>query len=74
MEITEDIETVVTANKTEQKIMIVMPIVLIGMIKMMSPDFASNFTTITGVISTTIAIVLFVVSYIIGKIVLDIKV
>lgn len=51
-----------------------MPIVLIGMIKMMSPDFASNFTTITGVISTTIAIVLFVVSYIIGKIVLDIKV
>ncbi len=74
MEITEAIETVVTANKTEQKIMIVMPIVLIGMIKMMSPDFASNFTTITGVISTTVAIVLFVVSYIIGKIVLDIKV
>lgn len=74
MEISEDIETVVTSNKTEQKIMIAMPIALIAMIKMMSPDFAANFTTFTGVISTTIAIGLFVASYAIGKVVLNIKV
>jgi tight adherence protein B len=73
MEAREEIETVVTSAKTEQNIMIVMPILLIGMIKMLSPDFAANFTTVTGVISTTIAIVMFVVAYFVGKIVLDIK-
>lgn len=74
MEIAEDIETVVTSNKTEQMIMIVMPIALIGMIKMMSPEFAANFTTLTGIISTTIAIAMFVVAYFVGKAVLNIKV
>ncbi|MBO5447949.1 MAG: type II secretion system F family protein [Ruminococcus sp.] len=74
MEIREEIETVVTGNKSEQNIMIVMPIALIGVIKMMSPDFAANFTTLTGVISTTVAVILFVIAYFIGKIVLDIKV
>ena len=74
MEITEDIETIVTANKTEQNIMIVMPIGLIGMIKMMSPEFAANFATGAGIIATTIGVVLFVASYYVGKIVLDIKV
>lgn len=74
MEIAEDIETVVTSNKTEQTIMICMPIALIGMIKMMSPDFAANFTTFTGILSTTIAIVMFVVAYFVGKAVLNIKV
>lgn len=74
MEINEDIETVVTSNKTEQNIMIVMPIILIGMIKMMSPDFAANFVTPSGIIATTIAIGLFIVAYIVGKNVLDIKV
>lgn len=74
MEINEEIETVVTSNKTEQKIMIAMPIALIAMIKMMSPDFAANFVTLTGIISTTIAIVMFVVAYMVGKVILDIKV
>lgn len=74
MEINEDIETVVTANKTEQSIMMVMPIVLIAIIKFMSPDFASNFTTPSGIAATTVAVVLFVASYFIGKAVLDIKV
>lgn len=74
MEIAEDIETVVTGSKNEQNIMVVMPILLIGMIKLMSADFADNFTTPTGIISTTIAIGMFVASYFIGKAVLDIKV
>ena len=74
MEIAEDIETVVTSAKNEQNIMVVMPIILIGMIKLMSEDFATNFTTFTGILSTTIAIGLFVVAYFIGKVLLDIKV
>lgn len=74
MEIAEDIETVVTGSKNEQNIMVVMPILLIGMIKLMSEDFAANFTTPTGIISTTVAIGMFIASYFIGKAVLDIKV
>ena len=74
MEITEDIETLVTSNKMEQNIMIVMPIALIGVIKMMSPEFAANFVTVTGIISTTISIVIFIIAYFIGKSVLDIKI
>ena len=74
MELAEDIETVVTGAKNEQNIMVVMPILLIGMIKMMSEDFAANFTTVTGILSTTFAIGMFVAAYFIGKVVLDIKV
>ncbi len=74
MEINEEIETIVTSNKTEQNIMIVMPIALIGVIKMMGPDFAENFVTPTGIASTTIAIVLFAASYFVGRKILEIKV
>lgn len=74
MAIEEDIETIVTANKLEQKIMIVMPIGLIAMIKMMSAEFAANFVTPSGLIATTIAIIMFVISYFVGKAILDIKV
>ena len=74
MEIREEIETVVTANKTEQNLMIVMPIILIAAIKGMSPEFAANFATPTGVLSTTFAIIIFVISYYVGKMVLDIKI
>ena len=74
MEISEDIETLVTSNKMEQNIMILMPIALIGVIKMMSPEFAANFVTPTGIISTTISIVIFVIAYFVGKAVLDIKI
>lgn len=74
MEIREEIETVLTSNKSEQNVMVLMPIALIGVIKMMSPEFAANFVTVTGIISTTIAVGIFVASYAIGRIILDIKV
>jgi len=74
MAIAEDIETLVTSNKMEQNIMVLMPIALIGVIKMMSPEFAANFVTTTGIISTTISIFIFVVAYFIGKAVLNIKI
>lgn len=74
MEISEEIETVVTASKMDQNIMLVMPIVLIGAIKFMSPDFANNFITATGIMATTAALIIFVVSYFLGKKILEIKV
>lgn len=40
---------------------------------MMSPEFANNFVTPTGIISTTVSLIIFVVAYFIGKAVLDIK-
>lgn len=74
MEIDEEIETMVTANRNEQNIMMVMPIALIAMIKMMSPEFAANFVTPSGIISTTIAVALFIGAYFIGRKILDIKI
>lgn len=74
MGILEEIETTVTASKNEQYIMLIMPILLIGMIKMASADFAENFVTPTGLAATTIAIAMFVASYFLGKKLLDIKV
>lgn len=74
MTITEEIETIVSSNELEQYIMIFMPIILIAMIKMMSPEFAANFVTGTGIISTTLSIVFFVIAYFVGKSVLSIKI
>lgn len=73
MEIKEEIETMVSASKMEQTVMIFMPIGLIGIMKSMSPDFAANFATPAGVASTTIAIGLFIVSYFVGRKILNIK-
>lgn len=74
MAIQEEIETIVASNKMEQNIMIIMPIALIGIIKFMSPEFAENFTSPTGLISTTIGIALFGLAYWLGKEFLNIKV
>ena len=74
MEISEEIETVVTSSKTEQNLMLVMPVALIGVIKSMSPDFAADFATASGVLATTIAIIIFAVAYYVGKKILDIKI
>lgn len=74
MEIHEDIETIVTANKNEQYLMIGMPIILVGMIKGISPEFGSNFATPSGIFSTTIAIICFAFAYKIGQAVLKIRV
>lgn len=74
MEVELEIQTIVTGSKNEQMIMTVMPIALVAVIKMMSPEFAANFATLSGIISTTIAIVLFVAAYFVGNIVLAIKI
>lgn len=74
MSVEEEIETVVSGSKNEQYIMLVMPMILVGMIKMSSADFASNFTTVAGLVSTTIGVVLFITSYLLGRKLLEIKI
>lgn len=74
IEIAEDIETIVTSGKMDQNIMLFMPIALIAIIKFMSPEFAANFATPAGIVSTTIAAMCFIGAYFLGKTMLDIKI
>jgi tight adherence protein B len=74
MEIREEIETAVTAAAAERNVMMVMPVALIFVIKAMSPDFASNFTTPAGIAATTAAVALFIAAYFVGRAVLDIEI
>jgi tight adherence protein B len=74
MSVAEEIETTVAGSKNEQYIMLIMPVLLVGMIKVSSPDFASNFATTSGVMATTVGIILFVASFFLGKKLLDIKI
>ena len=74
MEISEEIETIVTSAKSEQYLMIVMPVILIAMIKMMSAEFAANFATPAGIGATTAGIALFITAFFVGRAVLNIKV
>ena len=69
-----EIETIVTSSKTEQSLMMVMPIGIVGMIKAMSPELGKNFTTPAGLVATTIGVIMFVAAYFIGQKVLDIKI
>lgn len=69
-----EIQTKVTSNKNEQNIMMIMPVIIVGMVKMMGGDFAENFTTPSGLLFTTIGIGLFVLAYFIGQSILKIDV
>lgn len=74
MQLETEIQTKITSNKNEQNIMMVMPIVIVGMVKMMGGDFAENFTTPSGLLFTTVGIGLFILSYFIGQSILKIDV
>lgn len=73
MEINEEVETTISASKMNLNIMTVMPIFMIAAIKLMSEDFAKNFTTPSGIAATLVAVVIFVLSYFIGKKIMVIK-
>lgn len=73
IEIEMEIESLVASNKMEQNIMIILPIILVAMLKTTSPEFASNFSSVSGIFATIFAIVSFVAAYIIGQKILDIK-
>lgn len=72
IDIALEIRTVIASKKSEQNVMTCMPIIFVFLIKMMGTDMV-DLTSFIGRVSTTIAVVLFVVSFFIGKKILDIK-
>ncbi len=72
--IEEEIETKISGGKNEQNIMVVMPIIIIGVLKLSGGNFAANFTTATGILCTTVALVAFVGAYMVGRKIMDIEV
>lgn len=73
MEINEEVMTTISSSKLNLNIMTLMPIFMIAAIKMMSPDFAANFATPSGIVATVVAVVIFVLAYFIGKKIMVIK-
>lgn len=73
LEISEQIETAITSNKSQFNVMMIIPVVLVMMLRMMSTSFAKAFSTVTGVIAITIAIGIFVLAYKMGEKIMDIK-
>lgn len=73
MGVSLEIKTMVASKTTEQNMMLCMPIIFVFLLKSMGADMI-DLTSRTGRLSTTIAIVLFVVAYFISKKILSIKV
>lgn len=73
MEINEEVLTTISSSKLNLNIMTIMPIFMIAAIKLMSPDFAANFATSSGIMSTLVAVIIFVLAYFIGKKIMVIK-
>ena len=73
MAISDEIETKLTSNKTQQKFMNGMPVVLVAVLRLTNESFAINFATPTGVLSITVALAIFYGAYRYGEKIVDIK-
>lgn len=73
MAVAEEIETIVSGSKSQQSLMLFMPIILVALIKMSSDEFAANFVTPSGLLATTAGVGIFAASYFVGRKILDIK-
>lgn len=73
-EIAEEIETVITSTKSELYIMMLMPVAMVAMFKGMSPEFGANFSTLSGVIATTVSLVLYGIAFKVGRVIMEIKI
>ena len=71
--IQDEIETKLTSNKMQLNVMSLMPIIVVGMLRMTNPSFAEAFATPMGVIVNTIAIGIFIGAYKYGQKVVAIK-
>lgn len=65
--VSDEIATKIASNKLQHNAMCIMPIALVGMLKLVNADFAKNLSSLVGVLVTTIAIVIFVASYFWGR-------
>ena len=71
--ISEEIETKIASNKLQHNAMSIMPIGLVAMLKLSSPDFANNLASGLGIVVTTIAIGIFIGSYFWGQKIINIR-
>lgn len=75
IETKNEIETVITAKKFESRIMTCTPIVMVAVLSAASPDYMYPvFHSAIGAVVMTIAIVMFVISFLIGEKIMDIEV
>lgn len=72
IEIASEIETAISSNKSQFLIMMIIPVILMVMLKSMSSQFAQSFTTIPGIIATTVAIGIFFLAYKLGEKIMNI--
>jgi tight adherence protein B len=73
MIIQEEIQTMMTSNRTQQSVMSVVPIAIIAFLRLSSSSFAESFASATGVLTMTVAIGIFVGSFLYGRKIIDIK-
>ncbi len=73
MAINEEIQTKITSNKMQLNIMSVVPVFMIAFLRFTSSSFAASFASLKGVIAMTVAVILFIGSYIYGRKIIDIK-
>ncbi len=75
IETKREIETTITSKKFESRIMSVMPIAMVFLLSVSSPEFMEPvFTTITGNIVMTIAIFMFTIAFFVSEKIVDIEV
>lgn len=75
IEIENEIETMITSSKSENTIMLIMPILIVGAMNFMGGDFMNAlYTTRIGSIISTVALIMFVVSYLLARKISDIDV
>lgn len=67
-----EIKTMVSGKKGEQTAMMVMPIIFVFLLKSLGTEVI-DLTSMVGRITTTVAILIFIASYFMGKKILDIK-
>ena len=72
IEIQMELETMVAGQKNDQNVMLCMPVVFILLMKSMGGDLV-DLSSPVGIMSVTIALVIFVAAYFISKKILDIK-
>jgi tight adherence protein B len=72
IEVRQEILTVVSAKKTEQFVMLIMPVIFVLLLKGLGAGIA-DMSSAMGRISSTIALILFAVSYLISRRILRIE-
>jgi len=75
IEIKEEINTLLAAKKFEQKVLSVMPFIMILILSLTTEDYmAPVFDTIVGRIVMTFAIIIIAIGYFVSKKIMDIKI